>query len=123
MVQLTFPTCCRGSLHKWRARGCRCWYFPSWFPFSSFSLVSSLLDRHFLIFFSSFCFCMGIFLDLSIEMNLVLLFRLPQIANSLIQQDPTLLSHSLLSEDCGHAAGLDIRIFSVPASASAWTRW
>lgn len=49
MVQLTFPTCCRGSLHKWRARGCRCWYFPSWFPFSSFSLVSSLLDPHFLI--------------------------------------------------------------------------
>jgi hypothetical protein len=56
MVELTFPTCCRGSLHKWRARSCRCWYFPSWFPFSSFSLVSSLLDRHFLIFFTSFCF-------------------------------------------------------------------
>jgi len=126
MIQLTFPTCCRGSLHKWRARSCCCcccWYFPSWFPFSSFSLVSSLLDRHFLIFFSSFCFCVGIFPDLSIEMNSVLLFWLPQIANSLIQQDPTFLSHSLLSEDCGHAAGLDVRISSVPASASAWTRW
>jgi hypothetical protein len=94
MVQLTFPTCCRGSLHNWRARGCCCWYFPSWFPFSSFSLVSSLLDRHFLIVFSSFCFCVGIFLDLSIEMNLVLLFWLPQLANSLIQQDPTFLSLS-----------------------------
>jgi len=56
-------------------------------------------------------------------MNLVLLFWLPQIANSLILQDPTFLSYSLLSEDCGHVAGLDIRISNVPASASAWTRW